>query len=228
MNTAPSPSAAPTFSCVLWDVDGTLVDASVGIMRRLRRTLAHFDIQLPDTPELSAWIGPPLLDTFRGHVGLDEARADEAITLYRAVTAEEGFAAGARLFDGVLEVVQAVHAAGIPQATASSKSENQVVHLMEHFGVAPYLDVTVGAGPDVRLLGSKEQVVAEALRRLDAQGADTSRPVLIGDRHHDVEGAAALGVPTIFVSWGFSEDGEERGSLAVAHTPRALERRLLG
>ncbi|WP_152176346.1 HAD hydrolase-like protein, partial [Mycobacterium tuberculosis] len=37
---------------------------------------------------------------------------------------------------------------------------------------------------------------------------DTSRPVLVGDRHHDVEGGLANGVPVIFVGWGFSDPHE--------------------
>jgi len=50
--------------------------------------------------------------------------------------------------------------------------------------------------------------VAEALRRLRELGADVSRPVLVGDRHHDVEGGAANDVPVIFVDWGFSDSHE--------------------
>jgi phosphoglycolate phosphatase len=60
--------------------------------------------------------------------------------------------------------------------------------------------------------------VAEALRRLAAAGVDTSRPVLIGDRHHDVEGGAANDVPVIFVRWGFSWPHEAGGAQAAVGT----------
>lgn len=224
----PQPHDGPTeFSCVLWDVDGTIVDASEGILRRLRHTITELGHRPPTAEELHLWIGPPLFDSFRRQLGMTEEQATAALVRYRLLNAQEGFAAGARLFPGVLPVIAAVHAAGLPQATASSKPEDQVLPLMAEFGVAGYLTATVGAGKDERARGSKEQVVREALRRLDEAGVDTSRPVLVGDRHHDVEGAAAVGVPTIFVSWGFSEPWESDGALDVVDTPAALQRRLL-
>ncbi len=63
--------------------------------------------------------------------------------------------------------------------------------------------------------------------RLEAFGADLSRPVLVGDREHDVEGAAANGVPTIFVGWGYGSAAEQAGSIATAHTPADLLAMLL-
>jgi len=52
--------------------------------------------------------------------------------------------------------------------------------------------------------------------------------VLVGDRKHDVEGAAANDVPTIFVDWGYGSAAEQAGSVAVAHTPEELRTLLLG
>jgi phosphoglycolate phosphatase len=39
--------------------------------------------------------------------------------------------------------------------------------------------------------------------------------VLVGDRIHDVEGAAAHGVPTIGVAWGYAEPGELAGARLI-------------
>jgi phosphoglycolate phosphatase len=50
--------------------------------------------------------------------------------------------------------------------------------------------------------------------------------VLIGDRIHDVEGAAANGIPTIFVTWGYGAPAEQAGAVAVAETPEELEKLL--
>jgi phosphoglycolate phosphatase len=57
--------------------------------------------------------------------------------------------------------------------------------------------------------------------------ADLTRPVLVGDRVHDVEGAAVHGIPTIAVSWGYGEPAEFEHAAAVAHTVDEL-RALLG
>jgi phosphoglycolate phosphatase len=51
--------------------------------------------------------------------------------------------------------------------------------------------------------------------------------VLVGDRHHDVEGGAAQGVPVIFVRWGFSWPHESEGAQAVVDDVAQLRSLLL-
>ncbi|MFJ6651730.1 HAD hydrolase-like protein [Microbacterium sp. NPDC091313] len=218
------PERSP-WSCILWDVDGTIVDASEGILRRLTITLTHFGMQPPTRGELSRWIGPPMFESFQANVGMTTEQATEAVAFYRRLNKQEGYTVSAKLFPGVADVIAALAAAGVPQATASSKPEPQVVALMEHFELAPYFTTMVGATLDERTLSAKSDIVREALRRLAAAGVDTSRPVLVGDRHHDVEGGADAGVPVIFVQWGFSWPHEAEGaqaSVADADDLRAL------
>ncbi len=51
--------------------------------------------------------------------------------------------------------------------------------------------------------------------------------MLIGDRHHDVEGGADAGVPVIFVRWGFSWPHEADGAQAAVDTADELRALLL-
>lgn len=215
------------FTCVLWDVDGTLVDASDGILRRLTTALEHFGKPAPTRDELVHWIGPPMFNSFQDNVGMTPEQATEAVAYYRTLGKADGYTTGARLYPGVAEIIADLDAAGISQATASSKPEVQVVALMEHFDLAPHMTAMVGSTPDEKTLASKSDIVAEALRRLRAAGADTSRPVLIGDRHHDVEGGAAQGVPVIFVRWGFSWPHEADGASAAVENAAQLRSLLL-
>jgi phosphoglycolate phosphatase len=215
------------WSCVLWDVDGTVVDASEGILRRLGIATRHFGHPEVTREELVHWIGPPMFETFQTMLGMTPDQATEAVTYYRTIGRADGYTTGARLYPGVGELIAELHAAGIPQSTASSKPEVQVRALMEHFGLAPELEEMVGASPDERRLSAKADIVEEALRRLDAQGVDVSRPVLIGDRHHDIEGGSAHGVPVVFVRWGFSWPHESEGATAVVDTVEELRALLL-
>jgi phosphoglycolate phosphatase len=220
------PERSP-WSCILWDVDGTIVDASEGILRRLTVTLEHFGMQPPTRGELSKWIGPPMFESFQANVGMTPEQATEAVAYYRGLNKAEGYTSGAKLFPGIAELIADLHTAGIAQATASSKPEVQVVALMDFFELSPAFTTMVGATLDERTLSAKADIVAEALRRLEAAGVDTSRPVLIGDRHHDVEGGTANGVPVIFVRWGFSWPHESDGAQAAVETADELRPLLL-
>jgi len=220
-------SSRSPWTCVLWDVDGTVVDASDGILRRLATTLEHFGHRPPTRDELAHWIGPPMFESFQVNVGMTPEQSAEAVTFYRVLGKADGYTTDVRLIPGIAELIRDVAAAGVPQATASSKPEVQVAALMDHFDLAPFLTAIVGATSDERTLSSKADVVGEALRQLEAAGVDTSRPVLVGDRHHDIDGAAEHGVPVIFVRWGFSWPHEAEGAQAVADDVAQLRRMLL-
>ena len=130
-------------------------------------------------------------------------------------------------YPGVGLVLRAVHESPLYMSLATSKPETPATLILEHFNLARYFDVITGASDD-EVRSAKKDVVAEALVRLAALGADISRPVLVGDREHDVHGAAANGVPTIFVDWGYGSVAEQAGAVAVVETPAELQTLLLG
>ncbi|MGB3732306.1 HAD hydrolase-like protein [Microbacterium sp.] len=216
------------YSCILWDVDGTIADASAGIMPRLRKVFASYGLPEPDAAELSLWIGPPMHESFQLRAGLDEQRAHEAVDRYRGLAKADGYAASVRIYPGVAELLQEVHDAGIPQSTASTKPENQVRAILDHYALTGLFTAISGARPlpEGRADG-KAFVITQALDRLRAAGVDTSRPVLIGDRHHDVDGAAEHGIPVIFVGWGFGGPHEADLAHQKVSDTVALRRALL-
>ena len=217
---------ASAYSCVLWDVDGTIADATPGIFPRLREVLASFGLPAPDPTTLDRWVGPPMYESFQNWAGMSPEHALEALHRYREFAARDGYAASVDIYPGIPEVIRAVAQAGIPQSTASTKPENQVVTILEHNGLLDAFTAISGARPGVEGKNdSKADVVGWALERLSAAGADVSAPVLIGDRHHDVEGAAEYGIPVIFSSWGFGT--VEEGERAAFRAADAAELRTL-
>jgi phosphoglycolate phosphatase len=213
------------YTSILFDLDGTIVDSAPGITKTLAYTFAELGRPIPPPDELLAYVGPPILDSFRDRAGMSLGEAAEALAIYRPRYLELG-ALDSSVFPGVAEVLHAIHAAGVPLSLATSKPETPATLMLSHFGLLSYFDIITGASND-EVRSSKQDVVAEALVRLATFGADLSRPVLVGDREHDVEGAAANGVPTIFVGWGYGSVEEQAGSIAVAPTPADLQRLLL-
>ncbi|MFT4123057.1 MAG: HAD hydrolase-like protein [Microbacteriaceae bacterium] len=214
------------YSCVLWDLDGTIVDSAAGILASLRHTYRALGRAVPDDTELMLWVGPPIMDSFRDLAGLDPEESARALAVYR----EHYITRGARhspVFPGMPRVLWTVHDAGMPTSLATSKPETSARIILERDGLVDAIDVLTGASAD-ETRSAKKDVVAEALRRLAAAGVDVSSPVLVGDRIHDVEGAAANGVPTISVTWGYGDDEEHAEAIAVAREPGELIPLLLG
>ncbi len=205
------------YTCILWDVDGTLADATAGIMPRLVAVLDSFGLPEPSHEELVHWIGPPMVESFQARAGLSATDAAEAVSRYRTMAAAEGYASSVSLYPGVPETLRTLWDLGIPQATASTKPENQVRAILDHYDLTKYFTAISGArSGEEGLTDGKSIVLGWALERLAGAGADVSRPVLIGDRHHDIDGAADYGIPVIWSSWGFGSPQEAAGSIATA------------
>jgi phosphoglycolate phosphatase len=214
------------WSSILFDLDGTITDSAPGIIGRLSRTLQALGRPVPLPAELVAFVGPPILEGFRDVASMNEDEAREALGVYRALAASEGPQDDAAVFPGMLGLVRALHAAGIPLAIATSKSETQANRILEHLGISEAFEVITGSSED-ETRSAKADVVEEALRRLREKNVDLSNIVMVGDREHDVIGAAEHGVPVIMVEWGYGSPAEAVGSIAVVHSVDQLREKLL-
>ena len=208
------------YTAVLFDLDGTIVDSAPGITATLARTFERLGMTVPPPDELLAYVGPPILDSFRDLAHFDIAESNRALDIYRPLYLETGVF-DASVYPGIETVLRRIHESGIPLSLATSKPEQPATVVLEHYDLAKYFDELTGASAD-EIRSKKSDVVAEALRRLRADGADLSAPVMVGDRHHDIDGAAEHGVPTIFVTWGYGAATEQTGASAVVDTADEL------
>ena len=212
---------------MLFDLDGTLVDSRPGIVAAINATLRALGEPERPAPELERFIGPPLHETFGTLLGdrsPDGAGLDEIVAEYRD-RYRLGMVAGSTVYPGITELLDALAAAGRPLAVATSKARTLAVPLLEGLGLAGRFRVIAGPVPPAR--DDKAQTIAQALTGLGATAADA--PVMIGDRHHDIDGGRAHGLRTIGAAWGFGGEAElrEAGADDVAADPAAV-RGLLG
>lgn len=211
------------YTVVLFDVDGTLVDSADAVIRGIQHAMMRMGLKERSPEELMAFVGPPLWETF-AHYGLSPEEAAEAVAHYREFYHD--IFLDPPMFPGVRNMLEALHAAGIPMATATSKQAVMAREQITFLGLDEVFTVVAGATPDPS--STKETVIEEALARLAEGGADVSRPVLIGDRKWDVIGGRAVGIPVIGVEWGYAEEGELDGVVDMVATPEALVALLTG
>lgn len=218
---APLVSLEPT--AVLFDLDGTISNSGAAITSAVAEALAECGYPELSQAELLHFVGPPIRDGFREVAGAREEDLEALTTAFRARYATRMLAP---TFEGMPELVEALHAAGVPLALATSKRRSAAVQIVEHSGLTPFFAAQCGASED----GSrawKADIVEDAIAALTAAGADVSRAVMVGDRDHDIHGARAHGLSSIFVAWGYGTPAEREGATAVAADVHELAR-LLG
>ena len=149
------------------------------------------------------------------------------------------------MYSGIETMLKALSGHGIKLAVASSKPEVFVEKILVHFGIREYFAAVVGSELDGRRI-NKDEVVLEALSRLGvitdgkAEGymtkskfpnSDSRRTdcAMVGDRKFDVEGAKAMNLVSVAVSYGYAQEKELElaGPDYIADSVKELQQILL-
>jgi len=206
-----------TYTTILFDLDGTLVDSGEGVLKCAELALRHFNLPIPSPEEMRTFVGPPLRDSFL-RFGCTEEMAQEAIAVYRrrytTVGKFELF-----VYPGIEKLLQNLTAAGCKLYVATSKPETVSVEILQHLGLARYFTYIAGADQD-KGRSTKSEVIAHLL----AQVGSLDGALMVGDTAYDVIGSAQHGIPCAGVSWGYGtlESIEAAHPAAIVHSTEEL------
>ena len=204
---------------IFFDLDGTLTDSGEGIINCATLALEHFGIPVPSREEMGVFVGPPLDQTFI-KFGIPAEKAQEAIDVFRSRYLVVGKFENAP-YPGIHELLEKLKNQGHRLFVATSKPETTALEVLHKFDLAQYFEVICGATMDGSRV-HKADVIAYLLGKIGAQ----EQVLMVGDTEFDVTGAAAHGIQTIGVSWGYGKVAamEQAGAIAIAHTMDELER----
>ncbi len=202
-------------STIFWDLDGTLTDPKPGITKSFIYALEKLGIPAPAPDDLEWVIGPALLDSF-AQLGVDDPQV--AVDFYRERYTKDGLFEN-RVYDGIPELLSRLQDAGYTMCLATAKPHAYARKITAHFGLAQYL--THEFGPELDgTRNNKGELLAYAL---NATGYDVNAAIMIGDRHHDIDAARAVGMKSIGVTWGYGSGDELAQADTLCTTPAELE-----
>lgn len=211
---------------LLFDLDGTLVDPEGAITGGISRALRTLGLQVPGAEEMRRMVGPALVRSLTDIAHVPRDRIDEVIAVYRAGYRAHGMAES-RPYPGIIDTVRALRERGHLVAVATQKPERLAHELLEVQGMAQLFESIHGSPDDEQaaaLLDGKKTIIGAALAEHEGR---FDRAVMIGDRSHDIEGAAANGLDCIAVEWGFGSAQEfavAQPAAVVSSSPALLER----
>jgi pyrophosphatase PpaX len=193
---------------VLFDLDGTLLDTIPFILAAVRHAFEGHP-RAPTDADWIAGIGTPL----RTQLEQFAARPEDVEELYEKY---RSFWLGkhdrfTKPFDGALEVVEELHAAGHPLGVVTAKVEVGAHRSLRLVGLDRFMSVVVAADSGVPAKPAPDGVLLAA-RRLGRTPAET---IFLGDSPHDIAAGNAAGGVSVAATWGACT----REQLAVA-SPR--------
>lgn len=204
---------------ILFDLDGTITDSFEAVTRSFAYALEQYGIHVEDRRTLLPVIGPPLREAFMEMFGFDEAQAIEAVGKYRE-RYNEYFLKEHTIYDGVEELLAKLQKDGFKLYLATSKPIVLAEKLICHFGLDKYFTYLGGASMDKKR-DNKNLVLEYVFEECDI---DKSSAVMVGDRFHDMEGAAHVGIDAIGVTYGFGsfEELAPYNPVCIAATPEEI------
>ncbi len=189
---------------IFFDLDGTLTDPAIGITNSLMYALKRFDIEVESREELYKFIGPPLVDKLMEVYGFSKEKATEGLMYYREYFKDKGIFEN-RVYDGMPKMLEKLQEKGYKLVLATSKPEEFAKRILEHFNLDKYFTF-IGGSDMGEARSSKAAVIEYDLDRLGI--TDVTKCIMVGDREHDVIGAAKCDMECVGVLFGYGSREE--------------------
>ena len=219
------------YETIFFDLDGTLTESGPGILKSVQYALAKFGIYEEDLSKLRPFIGPPLVYSFSKFYGMSEQDARRAMAYYREYYPEHGIFDNS-VYEGIPALLAQLKGAGKRLCVATGKPEVYANKILEHFNLSSYFDV-IGGSDFAETRADKTSVIRYVLDQCGLEGPDCGARrdgvVMVGDRHHDIDGAKANSIRSIGILFGYGDrtELEKAGADVICATVSDLQKELL-
>jgi phosphoglycolate phosphatase len=184
------------FDLLVFDWDGTLFDSTASIIRSIQAACRDLGLEEPSDRQAGHVIGLGLSEAL-SYVAPD--LADERLPLlidryrHHYLSSDQDI----RLFDGVADMIEDLHASGYCLAVATGKSRKGLDRALASSGLGRFFFSSRCA--DECFSKPHPQMLAELMSEF---GVEEARTLMIGDTTHDLQMAINAQVPGLAVSYG--------------------------
>lgn len=191
----------PARDCILFDLDGTLVDSAPDILNALNRVLVDRGLAPRALSEVRDWIRFPaqkLVGRALAAASGDDGDTPEVVAKFLAAYAADPVRDSV-IFPGGEDMLDTLADSGHRLAVCTNKPSKtafpvlRALDLERRFRAIVCGDRTEHPKPDPR----------HVFETLEALGGSPDRAVFVGDSDSDALAAAAAGVPCVLVSFGY-------------------------
>ncbi|HLN65540.1 MAG TPA: pyrophosphatase PpaX [Symbiobacteriaceae bacterium] len=212
-----------SFSVVLFDLDGTLIDTNDLIVKSFQYTLREkLGLELT-AKEIYRNFGEPLMTSMERYA---PGRGLELTEFYRVFN-QANHDALVVAFEGVRAALETMKAAGVKLAVVTSKYRAMALRGLRVCGLDDLFDVIVGMDETDKHKPEPEPIYLALERLGEKPGAHV---LMVGDSRFDLQCGANAGVKTAVVGWTV-QDREELARTRPDHwveTTAELTKLVLG
>ena len=187
--------------CVLFDLDGTLLDSLPGIESSVRAAFLACGREMPPV-DLGAEIGPPMRTILRRITGeVDEAKLDQLERAFRHDYDTDGWKR-TPCYPGAVEVLRAMRDGGHRLFVVSNKPAHIAPLILEREGVLPLFEQVFTREGRIPHYSGKAEMMAVLMAE---HGLAARECIMVGDTSEDGEAAMAHGIPFVLMTHGYGD-----------------------
>ena len=190
-----------SYRVALFDLDGTVLDTLDDLAAAVNFAMESEGFPTHTRERVCAYVGNGIGLLIQRAVpsGTDEETVARTLNTFRTYYAAH-CAVYTKPYDGVLDMLRKLRAAGVKTALVSNKADFAVQALAKDYFEGLF-DVALGERADIPRKPAPD-MVEHVLRAL---GETADAAVFIGDSDVDVKTAQNAGTNGIFVTWGFRD-----------------------
>jgi phosphoglycolate phosphatase len=188
--------ASSSINTIIFDMDGTIVDSSDGIVKSAIETLNQLDLPMLSNNQIKSIIGPPVANSIRNILNLNDNDTEIFDRMFKDIYYRD-YLFNSSIYFGIPQLLQKLNGV-VCLAIATHKAKIPALQLLKHFGIEQYFSIVEGA--EIGIKKSKQEMINNILKSNEIQA---HQAILIGDTMSDYDAAIGSNVGFIGVNYGF-------------------------
>lgn len=192
------------YELLIFDLDGTLIDTRQDITNAANEMLVRYGLEQKSVDEVTGYVGDGIARLVERCMGDEDVNIDEAVLLFKEIYTAR-LLDNTRPYPGIIELLDRL--VGSRKAILTNKAYAPSKAITDGLGLTGYFEIFVGGNtlPRKKPFPDGVNYIVEKI------GVSREKAILIGDGRNDILTAAEAGIPSVYVSWGFSDGGKIAG-----------------
>ena len=192
------------YKCILFDMDGTLVNSYEGIYNSYEYAFKKMNIEFKGKEFVENAIGAPLILTLENLCNMKKDEILKAVEYYRNYYNEKG-KSQVKAYNGIKETLEKLKNNGYLLGVATLKRENFAKEILKNLNLLSNFDIVCGMDEKDSL--TKADIIKNCISELNIKKEEA---ILVGDSEFDLKGAKEAGVDFLALTYGFGFRDREK------------------
>jgi len=185
------------YDAVIFDLDGTLIDSSEGIVHAAEETIRILGYPEIQREDLISYIGPPIGNAIIARNGYGDEELKRFNSLFRGLYKDK-YLMEAKIYPGIMDVLRDLRGS-VFIGIATNKRTDYTMILLERLKISQMCDEVQALDMEGHL--NKKDLIENCIKASRAKSRD--RVVVVGDTRSDEAAAKECGADFIGVTYGF-------------------------